>query len=52
MVDLKAQPKQIEKAILSQYDEGVKGRNDKIFGYLIDKRLAKLQESVQDFFVN
>jgi len=52
MVDLKAQPKNVEKAILSQYDEGVKGRNDKIFGYLIDKRLAKLQESVQDFFVN
>ena len=52
MVDLKAQPKNVEKAILSQYDEGVKGRNDKIFGYLIDKRLAKLQESVQDFFAN
>ena len=52
MVDLKAQPKEVEKAILAKYDEGVKGRNDKIFGYLIDKRLAKLQESVQDFFAN
>ena len=52
MVDLKAQPKEVERAILASYDEGVKGRNDKIFGYLIDKRLAKLQESVQDFFAN
>ena len=52
MVDLKAQPKEVEKAILAKYYEGVKGRNDKIFGYLIDKRLAKLQESVQDFFAN
>ena len=52
MVDLKAQPKEVERAILAKYDEGVKGRNDKIFGYLIDKRLAKLQESVQDFFAN
>ena len=52
MVDLKAQPRKIEQKIMSTYGEGVKGRNDKIFGYLIDKRLAKLQESVQDFFAN
>ena len=52
MVDLKAQPRKVEQAIYDQYAEGVKGRNDKIFGYLIDKRLAKLQESVQDFFAN
>ena len=52
MVDLKVQPRKIEQLIMKNYDEGVKGRNDKIFGYLIDKRLAKLQESVQDFFAN
>ena len=52
MVDLKAQPRKIEQMIMANYGEGVKGRNDKIFGYLIDKRLAKLQESVQDFFAN
>jgi hypothetical protein len=52
MVDLNEQPKDVVEQILAQYDEGVKGRNDKIFGYLINKRLAQLQESVQDFFAN
>jgi len=52
MVDLTEQPKDVVEQIIAQYDEGVKGRNDKIFGYLINKRLAKLQESVQDFFAN
>ena len=52
MVDLKAQPRKIDQMIMANYGDGVKGRNDKIFGYLIDKRLAKLQESVQDFFAN
>ena len=52
MVDLNKQPKDVVEQILAQYDEGVKGRNDKIYGYLINKRLAQLQESVQDFFAN
>lgn len=52
MIDLSYTPKDIRENINRIYNEQGNKGNDKVFGYLVEKRCNMLISSVQDFFVN
>lgn len=52
MIDLRNTPKDIREDISRIHNEQNNKTNEKVFGYLVEKRCNMLIASVQDFFVN